>query len=99
MGFGGPIGLIVVGLILALAFNDQQVGPLEVITLGWILVVAGVLWLVLTLVQQNTKRRHTTTATALQPIRHCRNSSTDAQGRQASTQRTSESDPPPPPAV
>jgi len=31
MGFGGPIGLIVVGLILALAFNDQQVGPLEVI--------------------------------------------------------------------
>jgi tetrahydromethanopterin S-methyltransferase subunit E len=88
MGFGGPIGLIVIGLILALAFNEQQVGPLEVITLGWILVVAGVLWLVLTLVQQNTKRRHTTTATT-----------TDAQGRQASTQRTSESDPPAPPAV
>ena len=48
MGFGGPIGLIVVGLILALAFNQQQVGPLEVTTLGWILVLAGVLWLVLT---------------------------------------------------
>ena len=53
-----------------------------------ILFVAGVLWLVLTLVQQNTKRRHTTTATT-----------TDAQGRQASTQRTSESDPPAPPVV
>ncbi len=88
MGFGGPIGLIVLGLILALAFNEQQVGPLEVITLGWILVVAGALWLVLTLVQQNTKRRHTATATT-----------TDAQGRQATTQRTSESDPPAPPAV
>jgi hypothetical protein len=88
MGFGGPIGLIVVGLILALAFNQQQVGPLEVTTLGWILVLAGVLWLVLTLVQQNTRRRHTTTAT-----------STDAQGRQATSQRTTESDPPPPPAV
>ena len=88
MGFGGPIGLIVVGLILALAFNQQQVGPLEVTTLGWILVLAGVLWLVLTVVQQNTKRRHTTTATT-----------TDAQGRQASTQRTTESDPPAPPAV
>ena len=88
MGFGGPIGLIVVGLILALAFNTQQVGPLEVTTLGWILVLAGVLWLALTLVQQNTKRRHTTTAT-----------STDAHGRQATTQRTDESDPPPPPAV
>jgi tetrahydromethanopterin S-methyltransferase subunit E len=88
MGFGVPIGLIVLGLILALAFNEQQVGPLEVITLGWILVIAGLLWLVLTFVQQNTKRKHTTTATT-----------TDAQGRQASAQRTTESDPPPPPAV
>ena len=44
MGFGGPIGLIVVGLILALAFNQQQVGPLEVTTLGWILVLAGVIF-------------------------------------------------------
>ena len=88
MGFGGPIGLIVVGLILALAFNEEQVGPLNVTTLGWILVLAGALWLVLTIVQQNTRRRHTTTATT-----------TDAQGRQATTQRTDEADPPPPPAV
>lgn len=88
MGFGGPIGLIVIGLILSLAFNQQQAGPLEVRTLGWILVLAGALWLVLTLVQQNTRRRHTTTATT-----------TDAAGRQATTQRTTESDPPPPPAV
>lgn len=88
MGFGGPIGLIVVGLILSLAFNEQQVGPLEVTTLGWILVLAGALWLALTVMQQNTKRRHTTTATT-----------TDSQGRQASSQRTTESDPPPPPAV
>lgn len=87
MGFGGPIGLIVVGLILALAFNDQQIGPLQIPTIGWILVLAGALWLVLTLVQQNTRRRHTTTATT-----------TDAQGRQATTQRTTEADPPPPPA-
>jgi tetrahydromethanopterin S-methyltransferase subunit E len=88
MGFGGPIALIVVGLILALAFDAQQVGPLEVTTLGWILVLAGVVWLVLTLVQQNTRRRHTTTATT-----------TDAEGRRATSQRTTESDPPPPPAV
>lgn len=88
MGFGGPIGLIVVGLVLSLAFTEQSVGPLQVNTLGWILVIAGVLWLVLTLMQQNTKRRHTTTATT-----------TDAQGRQATTQRTTESDPPAPPAI
>jgi len=88
MGFGGPIGLIVVGLILAFAFTEEQVGPLEVTTLGYILVLAGVLWLILTVVQQNTKRRHTSTATA-----------TDAEGRQATTQRTTESDPPAPPVV
>ena len=88
MGFGGPIGLIVVGLILSFALNDQEVGPLNMWTLGIILALAGVLWLVLTIVQQNTKRRHTTTATT-----------TDAAGRQASAQRTTESDPPPPPAV
>lgn len=88
MGFGGPIGLIVVGLILSLAFTERQVGPLEVTVLGWILVLAGALWLALTVLQQNTKRRHTATATT-----------TDSEGRQASTQRTTESDPPPPPAV
>jgi len=88
MGFGGPIGLIVVGLILAFAFTEEQVGPLEVRTLGYILVLAGALWLILTVVQQNTKRRHTSTATA-----------TDAEGRQATTQRTTESDPPAPPVV
>ena len=88
MGYGGPIGLIVVGLILSLAFTERQVGPLEVTTLGWILVLAGALWLVLTIVQQNTKRRHTATATT-----------TDSEGRQATTQRTNESDPPAPPAV
>ncbi len=88
MGYGGPIGLIVIGLVLSLAFTERQVGPLQVPTLGWILVLAGALWLALTMVQQNTKRRHTTTATT-----------TDAEGRQASTQRTTESDPPAPPAV
>ena len=59
MGFGGPIGLSVLGLNLALAFNEQQVGPLEVITLGWILVIAGVLALVLALVMNNQRSRTT----------------------------------------
>ena len=54
MGYGGPIGLIVIGLVLALAFNEQQVGPLEVITLGWILVVAGIAWLLTTHLQRST---------------------------------------------
>lgn len=88
MGYGGPIGLIVLGLILTFALNEQQVGPLDMWALGIILALAGALWLVLTIVQQNSRRRSVTTAVT-----------TDAHGRQASTQRTTESDPPAPPAV
>lgn len=88
MGYGGAVGLIVVGLILALAINEEQVGPLNVGTMGWILVLAGVVWLVLTVAQQNTRRRATTVATT-----------TDAQGRQATTERRDETDPPAPPAI
>ena len=87
MGYGGPIGLIVVGLILALALETQEVGPVRVSLIGWILTVAGVLWLILTVVQQNSRRRSSTVATT-----------TDAHGRQATTERHQEN-PPPPPAV
>lgn len=88
MGYGGAIGLIVLGLILALAINEEQVGPVDVGTMGWILVLAGLVWLVLTMVQQNTRRRATTIATT-----------TDAEGRQATTERRTETDPPAPPAI
>lgn len=88
MGYGGAVGLIVVGLILALAINEEQVGPLNVGTMGWILVLAGVVWLVLTVAQQNTRRRATVVATT-----------TDAEGRQATSERRTETDPPAPPAI
>ncbi|QIK76927.1 DUF6458 family protein [Nocardioides piscis] len=85
MGYGGPIGLIVLGLILTLALRTQSIGPLDVWMLGLILAGAGLVWLLLVVMQQNTKRRATTTATT-----------TNADGRQAQTQRTTEQDPPPP---
>jgi len=88
MGYGGPIGLIVLGLILTLALQEQQIGPLDVWMLGLILAGAGVLWLILTIVQQNSRRTASTVATT-----------TDADGRQATTERHHKSDPPPPPAV
>jgi uncharacterized membrane protein YecN with MAPEG domain len=88
MGYGGPIGLIVVGLVLSLALNDRQVGPLDVWVLGLILAGAGVLWLILTIVQQNSRNRSTTVATT-----------TDAHGRRATTEQHHQSDPPAPPAV
>jgi uncharacterized protein YacL len=87
MGYGGPIGLIVVGLILALALETQEIGPVRVSMIGWILTIAGVLWLILTVVQQNSRRQSSTVATT-----------TDAQGRQATTERHHQSDPPAPPA-
>ena len=85
MGYGGPIGLIVLGLILTLALQEQQIGPLDVWMLGLILAGAGVLWLILTIVQQNSGRRSSTVATT-----------TDSQGRRATTERHHEE---PPPAV
>lgn len=47
---GGAIVLGAIGLILALAVNDKRVGPLEVDTIGWILVGAALVWVLLTLV-------------------------------------------------
>lgn len=88
MGYGGAVGLIVVGLILSLAISEEQVGPVNLGMVGWILTIAGVALLLLSIVQQNSRRRQSTVATT-----------TDAQGRQATTQRQVESDPPPPPAV
>ena len=85
MGYGGAISLIVVGLILALAINEEEIGPVNVGMIGWILTLAGVLWLVLTIVQQNARRTSSTVATT-----------TDASGRQATTERHHQSDPPPP---
>ena len=88
MGYGGPIGLIVLGLILTLALRTQQIGPLDVWMLGLILAGAGLLWLILAFVQQNKGNRSSTVATT-----------TDAQGRQATTEQHHRSDPPAPPAV
>jgi purine-cytosine permease-like protein len=85
MGYGGGIGLIAVGLILALAVNDEQIGPVDVGLIGWILALAGVLLLVLAIVQNNSRRTHTTTATT-----------THADGTQTTEQRSTERQDPPP---
>lgn len=85
MGYGGGIGLIVIGLILALAVNEEQIGPINVGMIGWILALGGVALLVLAIAQNNTKRSHTTTATT-----------THADGTQTSEQRSTERQDPPP---
>ena len=56
MGIGASIFLIAVGLILALAV-DVQVSGLDIAVIGWILVAAGVLGIILTLTIFAPRRR------------------------------------------
>jgi len=53
---GPPLGLIAVGLILWLAVHATLAG-ISIQTIGLILAVVGVAWLVLELVQGHTRRR------------------------------------------
>lgn len=62
MGFGLGILLLVIGLILLFAikeFPDSVQDMVDPATLGWILVIAGVLALVLGLVMNNQRSKTT----------------------------------------
>jgi uncharacterized protein YacL len=87
MGYGLGVFLLAVGLILALAVQDA-VEAIDLTMIGWILCLAGLLVIGITAIQMNARRRHTTTATTV-----------DDQGRSATTQRHTETDPPAPPAI
>lgn len=86
MGYGSGIGLLVVGLIFALAIRANAPG-IDLTMLGWILALAGVAVIVFTAVQTNMRRRTTT-------VQRTRN----ADGTESVSERNIESDPPPPPA-
>jgi uncharacterized protein YacL len=84
MGYGLGVFLTALGLILALAVQDV-IDAIDLTMIGWILTLAGVLVLVVTAVQTNSKRQHTTVATT-----------THADGSQTTEQRTTERQDPPP---
>jgi uncharacterized protein YacL len=84
MGYGLGVFLVAVGLILALAVQDM-IDAVDLTTIGWILAVAGILIIVITAIQANSKRTHTTSATT-----------THADGSQSTEQRTTERQDPPP---
>ena len=75
--------MVAVGLILALAVQDA-VDAIDLTLIGWILAGAGVLVLVLTAVQANSRRTHTSVART-----------THGDGSQSVTERRTEQDPPP----
>jgi hypothetical protein len=56
MGIGGSILLIVVGAILTFGLKNQDLGPLNLDTIGWILMIAGLFGLVLTMWVWNSRR-------------------------------------------
>jgi hypothetical protein len=84
MGYGLGVFLLALGLILALAVQDS-IGAIDLTMIGWILCLAGVLVIVLTAVQLNSRRRTTTGTTT---------TTTHPDGSQ--TVRRSADDPPPP---
>ncbi len=84
MGYGLGIALLVIGLIFALAVN-ASVSGVDIHTLGWILVLGGVIVIAVTAAQLNTRRR----ATAVRATTH-------SDGSRTVTERHTDSDPLPP---
>lgn len=83
MTLGGGIVLIVLGAIFLFAL-EVDIPGLGQDALGWILILAGVLVVVLAMVQQNTRRKHHTVAVT----RH-------ADGRETVSEQRTATDPPP----
>jgi hypothetical protein len=67
MGIGGSILLIVVGAILTFGLNNQTLGPFNLDTIGWILMLAGLAGMVLTLWVWNSRRTRTRVVQAPPP--------------------------------
>ena len=57
MGIGASIGLFALGAILAFAVTTNQVGAVNLDVVGWILMLAGVVGLIATLVVWAPRRR------------------------------------------
>jgi hypothetical protein len=84
MGYGFGIFLVAIGLILIYALEVDIPGVGQE-ALGWILVIAGVLIVVITAIQLNARRRSASVATT-----------THSDGSQTVQQRRTDADPPPP---
>jgi hypothetical protein len=83
MGYGLGIFLLALGLVLALAVQDT-ISNVDLTMVGWILVLAGALVIVLTAVQMNRGRSARTVATTTHP-----------DGSQTTTEQQHRNDPPP----
>jgi hypothetical protein len=83
MGYGFGVFLLAVGLILVYAVQDS-ISAVDLPTVGWILVLAGVLVIVLTAITMNRGRTTRSIATT-----------THTDGSQTTTEQQHRNDPPP----
>jgi uncharacterized membrane protein len=83
MGYGLGVFLLAVGLILVYAVQDSLSG-IDLTTVGWILVLAGVLVIVLTAVTMTRSRTSRSVATTTHP-----------DGSQTTTEQQARNDAPP----
>jgi hypothetical protein len=67
MGIGGSILLIVIGAIFTFGLDDTDLGPFNLDVIGWILQLAGLVGLVLTLYFWNSRRTRVTAAPPAPP--------------------------------
>jgi hypothetical protein len=90
MGIGGSIFLLAVGAILAFAVN-AEISGIDINIIGWILMAAGLVGLIITLWYWNSRRRTVVTRQTAHPVADPRYS---AEYRET---RREDSPPPPPP--
>ncbi|MFF5294988.1 DUF6458 family protein [Paractinoplanes globisporus] len=88
MGIGGSIFLLAVGAILAFAVN-ADISGIDINIIGWILMAAGFIGLIITLWYWNSRRRTVVTRQTQAPVA--------GPGYAAEYRETRREDPPPPP--
>jgi hypothetical protein len=91
MGIGGSIFLLAVGAILAFAVN-AHISGIDINIIGWILMAAGLIGLIITLWYWNSRRRTVVTRQTQQPL-----GGTAYPAERSEYRETREDVPPPPP--
>jgi hypothetical protein len=88
MGIGGSIFLLALGAILAFAVN-AHISGIDINVVGWVLMAAGLVGLIITVWYWNSRRRTTVVSQSRPVVR--------GDGRYVSEYRETREDPPPPP--
>lgn len=94
MGIGGSIFLLALGAILAFAVN-ADISGLDINIIGWILMAAGLIGLIVTLWFWNSRRRTVVTRQSAAPVAGTAYPNQEVRSEYRETRR--EDVPPPPP--